>query len=375
MACNNQSSLFGASDKYIKFYQSNLVAIEGVNTVETQFLNLLRIPYTQILRGRITLRPGQIDYLLNYLGLGDNVTFLSIVAIYDPKSKIEEDNYVDYMFYDDLGRIRSFDEIMILTGNSTNRIPQLYLVNPNPYYSVQLDVLVAKKDDEYNYFPDTLNQIGTSFVGLSYSSIKTHVVNDSIKIVDSQSRPLIYLQLANITSVERTGLILTIDDQSRSEVFLKFVDAYSVNQGFSLINYILENANVNTNTLSPLTDDIAPVVYFYNQVVGTSSYIQFNGATAGPYDTSFGNTFSTSMNLATFGTISNNLLVDVLVDSVSDSRDGLFSITGSNLIITKDSTTYTSITSSGTYSVEFTNIKDLAENSISGVKLTLTITA
>jgi hypothetical protein len=375
MACNNQSSLFGASDKYIKFYQSNLVAIEGVNTVETQFLNLLRIPYTQILRGRITLRPGQIDYLLNYLGLGDNVTFLSIVAIYDPKSKIEEDNYVDYMFYDDLGRIRSFDEIMILTGNSTNRIPQLYLVNPNPYYSVQLDVLVAKKDDEYNYFPDTLNQIGTSFVGLSYSSIKTHVVNDSIKIVDSQSRPLIYLQLANITSVERTGLILTIDDQSRSEVFLKFVDSYSVNQGFSLINYILENANVNTNTLSPLTDDIAPVVYFYNQVVGTSSYIQFNGATAGPYDTSFGNTFSTSMNLATFGTISNNLLVDVLVDSVSDSRDGLFSITGSNLIITKDSTTYTSITSSGTYSVEFTNIKDLAENSISGVKLTLTITA
>jgi len=375
MACNNQSSLFGASDKYIKFYQSNLVAIEGVNTVETQFLNLLRIPYTQILRGRITLRPGQIDYLLNYLGLGDNVTFLSIVAIYDPKSKIEEDNYVDYMFYDDLGRIRSFDEIMILSGNSTNRIPQLYLVNPNPYYSVQLDVLVAKKDDEYNYFPDTLNQIGTSFVGLSYSSIKTHVVNDSIKIVDSQSRPLIYLQLANITSVERTGLILTIDDQSRSEVFLKFVDAYSVNQGFSLINYILENANVNTNTLSPLTDDIAPVVYFYNQVVGTSSYIQFNGATAGPYDTSFGNTFSTSMNLATFGTISNNLLVDVLVDSVSDSRDGLFSITGSNLIITKDSTTYTSITSSGTYSVEFTNIKDLAENSISGVKLTLTITA
>jgi hypothetical protein len=156
---------------------------------------------------------------------------------------------------------------------------------------------------------------------------------------------------------------------------LKFNDTYSVNQGFSLINYILENPNVNTNTLSPLTDDVAPVVYFYNQVVGTSSYIEFNGATAGPYNTSLGNTFSTSMSLVTFGTISNNLLVDVLVGSVSDARDGLFSITGSNLIITKDSTTYTSITASGTYSIEFTNIKDLAENSISGVKLTLTITA
>jgi hypothetical protein len=62
-----------------------------------------------------------------------------------------------------------------------------------------------------------------------------------------------------------------------------------------------------------------------------------------------------------------------LVDTVSDNRDGVISVTGSNLIITKDSTTYTSITASGTYSVTFTDIKDLAENSLTGVNLTLTI--
>lgn len=373
--CQNQTSLFGTSDKYIKFYNGDLVAVDGANIVETQILKNLRIPYKQVLKGRITLKAGQVDYLLNHLGLGDNATLVSIAASYEPKSKIETDNYVQYAFYNDLTRLRTFCEIMILTGNSTNRVPQIYLTNPNLNYPVILDVMVAQKSDDYNYFEDIINQSGTSFVGLSQSSIITHVLNDSIKIVDSQNRPLIYLQLSNINSIERDGLILTIDDQSRGEIFLKFISTYSVNQGFSLLNYILENPNINTNNLFPLEDDIEPVIYFYNQVLGTSSSIDLVGATfAGPYDTSQGLTFAATMSLITFPTINNNLLIDKLIGTVSDNRDGILSITGSNLIITKDSTTYTSITVSGTYSLTFAGIKDLAENSISGVVLTLTIT-
>ncbi len=374
--CQNQTSLWGNNnDKYIKFYNSSIIAIDGSDTVQNQLLSSLRIRYAQINRARITLKPGQTDYLLNYAGLGDGISFLSIVATYDPKSKIEADNYVQYAFYNDLTRIRTFCEVMILTGNSTNLIPQIYLSNPNSNYPVMLDVLMASKSDDYNYFVDIINQTGTSFVGLSYSSIQTHVVNDSIKIVDNLNRPLIYLQLANINSIERTGLILTVDDQSRGEVFLKFGNTYSVNQGFSLLNYILENPNVNTSNLSPLTDDIAPVVYFYNQVLGTSSPITLQGGGGGPYNTSQGLTFAATMSLTTFPSINNNLLVNVLVDSVSDNRDGVMSITGSNLVITKDSTTFTSLTSSGTYSVVFNGVKDLAENSITGVNLTLTITS
>lgn len=374
--CQGQTSLWGNNnDKYIKFYNSSIVAIDGSDTVQNQLLSTLRIRYSQINRARITLKPGQTDYLLNYAGLGDGISFLSIVATYDPKSKIEADNYVQYVFYNDLTRIRNFCEVMILTGNSTNLVPQLYLSNPNVNYPVMLDVLMATKNDDYNFFVDTINQTGTSFVGLSYSSIKTHVINDSIKIVDGSNRPLIYLQLANINSIERTGLILTVDDSSRGEVFFKFVDTYSVNQGFSLLNYILENPGVNTATLSPLTDDLAPVVYFYNQVLGTSSFITLQGGGGGPYNTSQGLTFAATMSLTTFPTINDNLLVNVLVGTVSDNRDGIMSITGSNLIITKDSTIYTSITASGTYSVVFTGVKDLAENSITGVNLTLTITS
>jgi hypothetical protein len=42
MACNNQGSLFGSSDKYIKLLNGDLVAIEGANTVDRQILNSLR---------------------------------------------------------------------------------------------------------------------------------------------------------------------------------------------------------------------------------------------------------------------------------------------------------------------------------------------
>lgn len=372
--CGNQTSLFGTTENYIKFYNGDLVAVEGANIIQTQILKNLRIPYSQVLRGRITLKPGQVDYLLNHLGLGDNATLVSIAVTYDPKSKVEADNFVNYTFYNDMTVLRSFCEIIILTGNSTNRVPQLYLTNPNPNYAVMLDVMVASKSDEYNYFVDTVNQAGTSFVGLSYSSIKTHIVDQSIKVVDSQNRALIYLTLTGISTVSPNGLILEIDDLSRGTIFLKFIDTYSVNQAFSLINYVLENEGIDIDSLSPVTDDIAPQINFRDTVLGTSSIIDLVGGSGGPYNSSQGLTFSTEMSLSTFGTISTNLLVNTLISSVVDNRDGTMSVTGSNLSITKDSVTYTSITASGTYSVLFSGIKDLAQNTNSNIILNLTVT-
>lgn len=373
--CGNQTSLFGSPDKYIKFYNADLVAVEGANIVETQILRNIRIPYTQVLRGRVTLRPGQVDYLLNHLGLGDNATLVSIAVTYDPKSKIEEDNYIQYAFYNDLTRVRTFCEIMILTGNTTNRIPQLYLTNPNPDYAVTLDVMVAKKGDEYAFFQDMLNQYGTTFVGITGSSVQTHVPNHTIKILDNLGRPLIFFEKTNIASIERSGQILTINDAVQGEIFLKFTTQYFTNQAFSLLNYILEVPNVDTSTLTPYYDDIPPVIYFYNTVGNgaTSSYISFNGATAGPYNTSDGFTFSTSLNIADYGSISNQSLLNLLVGSVSDGRDGLMSLSYSNIQISQNTTTYTTITASGTYSVTFVDVKDLAENYISGINFQLTI--
>ena len=262
MACNNQSSLFGSSDKYIKFLNSDLVAIEGANTVERQFLKDLRIPYTQLLKGRIILKAGQVDYLMNHLGLGDNATFLSIAATYDPKSRIEEDNYVQYSYYNNLTQNLYFDQLLILTGNSTHRITQLYLTNPNDKYPVILEVMVAVIDDTYNFFNDTINQSGLSFTGLEVGDIHTYVINESIVINDKSTppKPLLYLKLSNINSIERSGLILIIDDQSYGTLFLKFLTQTDADQSFSLINYVLDNPNVDIDTLSPFEDNEKPEV-------------------------------------------------------------------------------------------------------------------
>jgi hypothetical protein len=380
--CTNQSSLFGSSEKYIKFLNSDIVAIEGANTIERQFLKDLRIPYAQILKGRVILKAGQVDYLLNHLGLGDNATFLSIVAQYDPKSKIEADNYVVYNFSDDMTKNRYLAQMMILTGNSTNRIPQLYLTNPNPDFAVKLEILVAVIDDTYNFFNDTVNQSGLSFTGLEVSDIHTYVINESIVVNDksSPSKPLVYLKLANINSIERNGLILIIDDQSYGTLFLKFLTQTDANQAFSIINYVLDNPNVDIDTLSPLEDNADPIVYFYSRVNQTGEYIAFNGLTSSaPYNTSNGLTFSTSISLSTYGTMSGgtnsidkNRLIQLLVSSVTDNRDGTMSLTASNLIISATSGFVSSIITAGTYSVTF-DFSDLAQNYLTGVVLNLTI--
>lgn len=380
-ACS--SSLFGDKSQYIKTNGGDLVAVNGSGILERLLLSDLRIPYKQILKSRIILKAGQTNYLLNHLGLGSNATFLGIKAVYDSKSVIEADNYVNWSYSNLLNRVNSFADLMILTGNSTNRIPQLYLTNPNTKYPVYLDVLVAIIDDNYSIFTDTLNQTGSSFIDLEYTDIHTHIVGESIVIKDKSStpKPLIYITLSNINSIEMSGQILIIDDYSKGLIFLQFKTEYDTYQSYSLINYVLENTNIDIDLLSPLEDDIKPIIYFYSNVGDdiNNSYIEFNGLTSGvPYDTSYGYTFSTTISLTQSGTqsgtysiLNKNQLIYLLIDNINDNRDGTMSMMSSNLIITSiTGSNVSQIITSGTYSLSF-NFSDLANNRLDGVLMNL----
>jgi hypothetical protein len=357
-------SLFGSGNNYIKVGNGEFLAIEGSSTAEKLGLSELRMPYKQLLKSKVVLKPGQVNYLLNFLGLGDNATFLAIKATYDPKSVVEADRYVNWSFYDDLTKIYSFAQMMVLTGNSTNRVKQLYLTNPSDKYSVFLEIMVAVIDDNYSFFNDTVNQSGTSFVNLEYFDIRSHIVGESIVINDANSNPLIYLVLSNIQSIQKSGNIIIIDDSSIGSIFLQFKTEYDVNQAFSLLNYVWENQSINIDTLSPLEDDIEPIVYFYETLGNTQSgdWIAFNGATAGvPYNTSNGLTFSTSISIIDYPNIDNALLIDLLIDYVDDNRDGLIELSGSNLVINDTNGIINSISATGSYQVKF-NLADLANN-------------
>jgi len=369
MGCN--SGLWGPNSQYIKTNGGDFVAIEGSNTVERQVLSDLRMPYKQLLKSRVILKPGQVNYLLNHLGLGDNATFLSIKAVYDPKSVIEADNYIMWSYYDDFYRNYYFGQLMVLTGNSSHRIQQLYLTNPNIKYPVTLDVMVAVIDDQYSFFSDVVNQSGRSFVGLEYTDIHTHILGESIVIEDKSvpPRPLVYITLVNIQSIERTTNIITIYDSSVGPIFLQFLTEFDAIQALSLINYVLENPSVDIADINPLEDLSSPIIFFNSSFNPLGDFIALNGATAGvPYNTSDGLTFSTTFTLNDYGgSMSKYGLVTGLVDIITDNRDGSIGITGSQITITDILTNnYNAITSTGSYIVKF-NFTDLAMNDLNSV--------
>jgi hypothetical protein len=271
--------------------------------------------------------------------------------------------------------------MMVLTGNSLNRIPQLYLTNPSTKYDVFIDVMVAVIDDTYSFFNDTLNQTGTSFTGLEYTDIKSHVIGESIVINDKSSptKPLIYILLNTINSIEKSGTILIIDNTAYGKVFLQFLTENDAFQAHSLLNYILENPGVDIDSL-PVGDLLDPTLYFYSNVGASASldYIAFDGDTYGvPYNTLDGFTFSTTISLAQSGisgSITRSRLIDLLVDYVEDNRDGYMYMNTYNLIITGTSGVVTTIIETGTYSLTF-DFSDIAQNYLDGVIVDLNITA
>jgi len=379
------SSLFGPSAQYIKTNSGDLIAIEGSNTRERLILSDLRIPYKQIIKSRIVLKAGQVDYLLNHLGLGDNATFIAIKAVYNKKSVLETNNYINWSYYNNLSNIHSFSTIMVLSGNSTNRVEQIYLTNPNTNYDVQIEVMVAVIDDNYSFFNDIITQNATTFTGLEYTDIDSYVIGESIVIYDKSTpaRPLIFLTIDDIILIQREGSILTVISSSKT-VFLKFLTEGDAAESQSRITSVMENPSIDIGTFT--LDNIDPILYFFSKVGGvngTGSYINFNGSTSSvPYNTSYGLTFSTSINLGIYGSnslIDKSLLLDLLVDKVIDNRDGTMSIISDNLslsVITATQSaefnTISAISATGSYKMTF-NFSDIALNYLDGVIINIDI--
>lgn len=363
-------SVFGNRSQYIKFHNSDLVAVEGANTAERLLAGNVRMPYKQILKSRIVLKIGQTNYLLNHLGIGDNATFLAIKATYNSASVNEEDNYILWNYFDDFSKLYPMAQFMLLTGNSTNRIKQIYLTNPSDKYDVILDVMVASIDDTYNFFNDPFGQNGTSFTGLSWQDIQSFIVGTSIVLNDTNGNALIYIELVNINSITRTGTFITIDDDTIGSIIWVFTSESEAAQAQSLLSYVLSNPNIDISNV--LEDTQSPVLTWNSQVGGTGSYISFNGATAGvPYDTSDGFTFSTEISFSDFASPLTKLdLIGLLIDSIVDNRDGAISITASSININPGN--LNQISATGSY-VMTLNISDLALNDLSGVNMSLTI--
>lgn len=133
------------SDKYIKFLNGDIVAIDGKNTIERMILSDLTHRYKEIFKTKLTLKKGEQDYLID--NFEDRVTFLCISARYDPKSKIDDKNFIRWNWKGD-GKINVFNKIILLTTNQKNPFKPIYLHNPNEDYNVEIEVMLSSSLEE-----------------------------------------------------------------------------------------------------------------------------------------------------------------------------------------------------------------------------------
>ena len=237
--------------------------------------------------------------------------------------------------------------------------------------------MVGVIDENYSFFNDDLNQNATSFTGLEWTDIKSFVVGESVVIYDKSNpkKALIYFGLPYINSISLNGTFLIIDDESYGTVFLNFIDEYNANQANSLINYVLEHPDTNIDTL---ISDSNPPVIFWNPTAGASGSYIFNysgGTSSTGFNTgTHGSTYSATIPLSvgTSSIIYKDKLRDLVIDYISDNRDGVMNIMDSQMVITGTMGEVNSISSFGTYSLTF-EYRDLADNNLDNIILNLTI--
>lgn len=361
-------SLFGSGSNYIKVSNGSFVAIEGANTAESLILSDLRMPYKQLLKGRIILKVGQTDYLLNHLGLGDNATFLAIKATYDAKSVMEVDNYIQWSFYDDIERVNTLAQLLVLTGNSSNRIPQLWLTNPNSKYPVTLDVMVAVIDDntffDYRpivYFTSPVTLENAVYLGPYNTSLGTNFGITISSVNDFTGYNIDDLRTEIVDHVvESNGLLLstTTSDYLLYDYNSNLINSFTLSGTYSMFFDITDSLN---NSID--TDDNVIIEYNaeYTPVVFFTPDVYLFGSTSSPVNTLQGSTFGATMALPMSfygGTVNPIDIANVLVDHVEEANGVTFLATASNYILYDYSNLVISgITMSGTYSLGF-NITD-----------------
>ena len=360
MSCG---TIFGSNAQYIKVSGGDFIAIDGANTVERLTVSDLRMPYKQLLKSRIILKAGQENYLFNFLGIGDNATFIAIKAIYNSGSVIEEDNYITWCFFDEMLKTYPMAQMMCLTGNSTNRIKQMYLTNPNTKYAVTLEVMVAVIDDSTSFFVDTTNNTGITYTNISVESIRTLILGESIQIIDTtDGLPLIYFNITDIAYINRTGNIVQINTALYGLIVLVHLSELEAAQTESLLTMIINDPSLDVDLIG--RDNVAPIIYF-------TDIVSYSGSTSSTVDTSMSSTFYAGITFSGPPIMKTDLINSLIVD-VIDDRDGNVSINTNSIIIESGPSTLQYINMTGSYVVKF-NMTDIALNSLNSVLLNLSI--
>ena len=359
-----QPNSFYTAEKIIKPYECSMIVVEGPQLKGKINLEGLEFKWENFNLAQMILNPESSDQPLLYGFLGTNVTFLMVRAKYvptDPMWSVETEQFIQYYYSDNPTEVRTMGQLLVLTGNSTNKIPQIYFNNTSTKNKVYLEILMANLGQDSLTNPDQFKQ-NSYFNGLYYNSILSDVVNYTIptsvgstelKIVDIVGNSLIYVPYANMRTIEKVDtLTLLIGLDTEEKIKLQFLSEFNTDQANSRINWVLNDKQNRTLTVSSPTIDTTPPVITWNNVLSGST----TGITSGT-------TLTTVYILPTGSTYNSTNIIDIFISGITDDRDGVISKYDSviEMYILNDVVPISGITQPGIYKIYF-KIKDLSNN-------------
>ena len=355
MAYIQPNKLMPPTSRVIRPFQCAMIATEGPNILGKLNMSGVEIPYDSQYTTRITLNPGATKQPLLYGFLGTHVTFILLKFTYDetnPLCRIEEEQFVTYYFEDQPNVKRNAGKLLLFTGNSRNKIPQLYLENPSDI-KVTVDALVADIEQS------DVDLSSAKFVTLD-NLYYTNILSDSylttglcmsgstqLQIVGIDNYVQLYLDYADILTIEPRydNNELKITTVSDAKIILGFLSLFDMYQAHSRISWVIKNPQTRHLSKTYPGPDITPPVFNKNPNVtpvspGVYSYPYVSGTT-----------------------VTSRELVRYYINSVVDDRDGQISRDRIYTTLKKQgqSQPLESITELGVYSLLMT-VYDIANN-------------
>ena len=364
------NDLLQPTEKCIKNWNCTFIATEGPNVTAKLSLEDLAITYDAQYRGRMVLKSGLMDQPLICGFVGQTSTFLMIKVTYDtvndPYYRYEKDSYnIEYYFEDDPLTIRPIGKLMILTGSSGSKLPQIYL-NNNLDYDVVLDILQA---DIEVIEPVTINT-GTTFSNLYWNNVvtdKNGCGSTQFKVLNSNSDPVAYIPFNSISSFipEELNPKKILIYTTTKMYTLTFLSEFDKNQVYARMMFVwadidhryLDQDYVYTNCVQSGGTDTTPPVIHYNA--------PYTGITAP--STAYLHLIHDSI---TGWTLSQ--LNDYFVSGVTDIWDGNIPISAITLTLQKFGSIpeLTEITEEGMYRLTL-SVSDIAGNLTTNVISTI----
>ncbi len=345
-----------SADKVIKPYNCAIIAIEGPQIKGKLNLEGIEIPYDSEYTAMMTLNESAKDQPLFYGFLGTNITFLMIKANYmpnDPTWRLEETEYLEYYFGDDMSTKRYMGKLLLLTGNSLKRIPQIYLTNPSSTQKVYLEIMMANLPQS-DISSSTLVEV-EYISGLYYNNVLSNIINFTsnnsvgstcLHITDPIGNVQLVIPYENINIIERTidgSYTLIIGSDSEEKIKLEFLSDFDMKQAHSRISWVLKDTlNRYLTLISPPIDIESPVIT-WTESGSTSGY--------------------TILPWTSGSTITKTDLIDIFISGITDNRDGVIDISGTTVSIYRMGSLVplTYIDSEGIYQIYFV-ISDIAGN-------------